>query len=176
MAKGVHMPSITSHALEQSKGNRETECVIRAASAIAYVAGGETTASAIQTFFLAMVLYPDCVRKAQEELDVVVGRDRLPNFSDKHSLPYICAIVKEVLRWYPVLPLAIVHRLTEDDVFEGMFLPAGSLVIGNAWAILHDESVYKDPGTFNPDRFLKDGELDPDIRPPEVAAFGFGRR
>jgi len=63
-----------------------------------------------------------------------------------------------------------------DDVYEGMFLPAGSIVLGNVWAILHDEEVYKDPETFNPDRFLIDGYLNPDIRSPEVAAFGFGRR
>ena len=52
-----------------------------------------------------MVLYPDVVRKAQEELDIVVGQDRLPELSDKTSLPYVCAVVKEVLRWYPVTPL-----------------------------------------------------------------------
>jgi Cytochrome P450 len=90
--------------------------------------------------------------------------------------------------------LAIVHRLMTDDVYEGAFLPAGSLVLGNTWcvnpagtvtsflplfsrrAILQDEHAYKDPETFNPDRFLKDGKLDPNVRSPEVAAFGFGRR
>jgi len=46
----------------------------------------------------------------------------------------------------------------------------------NSRAILHDENIYKDPETFNPDRFMKDGQLDPDIRPPETAVFGFGRR
>jgi cytochrome P450 len=59
----------------------------------------------LHTFFLATVLNPDVVRKAQEELDAVVGRERLPDFSDRPSLPYINAIVKEVLRWYPVFPL-----------------------------------------------------------------------
>jgi len=64
----------------------------------------------------------------------------------------------------------------EDDVYEGMFLPGGSLVLGNTWAILHDEGAYKNPGKFCPERFLKDGKLDPDVRSPEIAAFGFGRR
>ena len=54
-----------------------------------------------------MVLYPDVVCKAQEELDIVVGQDRLPDFPDKDSLPYVCAIVKEVLRWYPLTPLGV---------------------------------------------------------------------
>jgi cytochrome P450 len=54
-----------------------------------------------------MVLYPDVVRKAQEELDTVVGQDRLPDFSDESSLPYVCATLKEVLRWHPVTPLGL---------------------------------------------------------------------
>lgn len=52
-----------------------------------------------------MVLYPDAFQKAQAELDRVVGQDRLPEFSDKEALPYVCAIVQEVLRWNPVTPL-----------------------------------------------------------------------
>jgi len=134
------------------------------------------TVFSLITFILAMVLYPDVMRRAHEELDAVVGQDRIPEFSDKPFLPYVCAIVKEVLRWHPVAPQAFAHRLMTDDVYEGMFLPAGSIVLGNVWAILHDEEVYKDPETFNPDRFLIDGYLNPDIRSPEVAAFGFGRR
>jgi len=63
-----------------------------------------------------------------------------------------------------------------DDVYEGMFLPAGSLVLGNVWAMLHDENMYKDPERFNPERFLKNGQLDPNVTSPEATAFGFGRR
>jgi hypothetical protein len=140
-----------------------------------------------------MVLYPEVMRKAQEELDRVVGQDRLPSFSDKPALPYICAVIQEVLRWAPVTPLAVAHSLTADDIYEGKFLPSGSLVLGNAWyatlhgsahfadrhphrAMLNDEKMYPRPEIFNPDRFLKDGKLDPNIRSPETVAFGFGRR
>lgn len=63
------------------------------------------SAAANYVFLLAMVLYPDVMRTAQAEIDEVVGRDRLPNFGDYDKLPYINAIVKEVLRWRPVLPL-----------------------------------------------------------------------
>jgi cytochrome P450 len=63
--------------------------------------------SSLLTFILAMVLNPDIVRKAQEELDTVIGQDRLPDFFDKSSLPYICAIVYEVLRWHPAAPLGL---------------------------------------------------------------------
>jgi hypothetical protein len=63
------------------------------------------TASSVITFILAMTLYPDVQRKAQAEIDQMVGNSRLPNFSDEGALPYVQAIVKETLRWHPVAPL-----------------------------------------------------------------------
>jgi hypothetical protein len=110
-----------------------------------------------------MVLYPEVQRKAQAEIDAVVGKDRLPDFSDRPLLPYVSAVCEEALRWHPVVPLgtrhnssvapastsltlhlsllfifpswhlAIPHKLTTDDWYEGWFLPAGTLVIGNSW-------------------------------------------
>jgi len=117
-----------------------------------------------------MVLYPEAQKRAQKEIDSVVGTGRLPDFDDESSLPFVSALVSEVLRWHPVAPIAVPHRLVVDDVYEGYFLPAGSVVIGNAWAVLHDESTYPEPSQFRPERFL-----DPDVKPPD-AAFGFGRR
>lgn len=63
------------------------------------------TASAAQTFFLAMAMFPEVQKKAQAELDAVIGCERLPDFNDCDSLPYINAVVKETLRWQPVLPV-----------------------------------------------------------------------
>jgi cytochrome P450 len=70
------------------------------------------------------------------------------------------------------LSVAVPHRLTEDDVYEGYFIPAGSLVSGNVWAILHDPEFFPNPESFYPERYLKDDALKqfPDV------AFGFGRR
>ncbi|KAI0269994.1 cytochrome P450 [Gloeopeniophorella convolvens] len=132
--------------------------------------GADTTVAALLTFFLAMVLHPEAQRRAQMEIDEVVGTDRLPDFADEASLPYVSALVKEVMRWHPVTPIAVPHRLVTDDVYEGYFLPAGSMVIGNAWAVLHDEDVFPEPARFKPERFL-----DPNVKLPE-AVFGFGRR
>lgn len=87
----------------------------------------------MQSFFLAMTLYPEFFKKAQQEIDGFLGQERLPEFSDRPSLPYINAIIQELLRWNPVTPLATPHRLMTDDVYNGMFMPKGSLVIGNAW-------------------------------------------
>ena len=90
------------------------------------------TVTALHMFFLAMVLFPEAQRKAQEELDEVVGLNRLPEYKDSESLPYINAVCKEVLRWHPISPSGIAHRVTRDDIFEGYFIPAGTIVVGNA--------------------------------------------
>lgn len=80
-------------------------------------------------------MYPETQKKAQLELDRVVGKGRLPEFSDLDSLPYINAIVKEGLRWKPTAPLGLPHLLREDDVFDGKFIPAGAIVIANVWSV-----------------------------------------
>ncbi|KAH9977456.1 cytochrome P450, partial [Russula compacta] len=92
-----------------------------------------------------MALYPDVLKRAQAELDEVVGHDRLPLLSDRPRLPYIEAIVLESLRWHPVAPLGFPHRLTEDDYYEGYFLPKGTLVQANVWKITRDPLVYPNP-------------------------------
>ena len=75
--------------------------------------------SVLQSFFMAMILYPEVQRKAQEQLDVVVGRERLPEFSDRESLPYIEAVLMECFRWHPQTPLGAHYKhilLVNDDV------------------------------------------------------------
>jgi len=123
-----------------------------------------------------MILNPKVLKKAQDELDRVVGKGRLPDLSDKDDLPYIDAIMKEVLRWSPPLPITIPKRVIQDDVYRGYFIPAGATVVENVWAICRDPNIYPDPETFNPDRFLKDGKIDPSVFNPEDRIFGAGRR
>ncbi|KAI0747871.1 cytochrome P450 [Daedaleopsis nitida] len=154
-----------------------TESIIRSVLGSLYVAGADTTTSALGTFFLAMTLYPELQEKARKQIDQVVGSLRLPDHSDRPLLPYIDAIMREVLRWRPVLPLDVPHVLTEDDTYDGYYLPKGTLVIANSWAILNDEKMYPEPERFSPDRYLlPDGSLDPDVFNPADAAFGYGRR
>ena len=124
-----------------------------------------------------MTLNPEVMKKAQDELDLVIGKERLPEFSDRDNLPYIDAVVKEVLRWNPPLPISVPNRVTQDDgTYRGYSIPAGATVIENVWAICRDPSIYADPEAFNPDRFLKDGEIDPQVFNPEDRVFGAGRR
>ena len=127
-------------------------------------------------FFYAMVVNPKAMKKAQEELDRVVGKGELPGFSHKDGLPYIDALVKEVLRWNPPLPFPTPHRVMQDDIYRGYFIPRGAIVIQNVWAIFRDSNIYPDPEAFNPDRFLKDGKVNPLVLNPEDRVFGAGRR
>lgn len=118
-------------------------------------AGSDTTASTTCTAFLALVTHPETLQAAHEELDTVVGSDRTPTFEDEANLPYIRALVKEVLRWRPVAVLGgTPHASTEDDYYEGYYIPAGTTVLGNSWAINLNEEYYPNPHHFNPLRFL----------------------
>ncbi|KAJ7259505.1 cytochrome P450 [Mycena haematopus] len=124
--------------------------------------------------FLAMAIYPDTQKKAQIEIDTVVGTHRLPEFEDRLSLPFVEALYREVMRWKPVTPLGVAHTSTADDIYSGYFIPKGATVISNIWAMTHDESIYPEPERFNPDRFFTaDGKLNDD---DTVLTFGFGRR
>ena len=87
----------------------------------------------MEAFFLAMVLYPDAQEKAQAEIDAVVGADRLPEFSDRPSLPYINALVKELLRWHPATPIGVPHRVVADDEYNGCVIPGGATIFANIW-------------------------------------------
>ncbi|KAG5221036.1 cytochrome P450 [Salix suchowensis] len=132
----------------------------------ANLGGNDTTICTLRVFMLAMVLHPEVQRKAQEELDAVIG-DRLPTFEDREQLPYVRALMKEVTRWQSVTPMGFAHRVTEDDVYDGYFIPK---------VYAERRRGLSRSRKFNPDRFLKDGEIDPNVLDPGQAAFGFGRR
>ncbi|KAI0361666.1 cytochrome P450 [Trametes cingulata] len=153
-----------------------TEELAKNVAAVTYGAGADTSFSTLQTFFLAMALYPDVQRKAQAELDAVIGPCRLPEFEDQKSLPYIHAVVKECLRWQNVFTLGLPHRLMEDDEYRGYYIPKGSIVLGNIWAISHDPQTYREPDVFDPDRYFRDCKWDASVLDPLDYAFGFGRR
>jgi cytochrome P450 len=72
-----------------------------------------------------MAMHPEFQTKAQEEIDSVIGTHRLPEFEDRPLLPYVEAVYREVMRWKPVLPLGLPHATTEDDVYDGYFIPKG---------------------------------------------------
>ncbi|KAH8776846.1 cytochrome P450 [Hyaloscypha sp. PMI_1271] len=147
-----------------------------------YSAAASTTASLAMSWILMMVLNPEWLAKMQEELDSVVGPDRLPEFDDLPRLPTVRAVVKEVARMRPVTAGGIAHKTTADDVYDGYFIPKGSIVHPNLWSIQYDPELYPEPNTFNPNRWLLPGY--PTYRAPltqypnmnNYSIFGFGRR
>ncbi|KIJ48234.1 hypothetical protein M422DRAFT_28479 [Sphaerobolus stellatus SS14] len=135
--------------------------------------GTDTTVNMMTTFILAMALFPDVQRKAQAELDHLLGHVRLIEFEDEPELPYISAVCKEILRWHPLLPQGAAHATSEDDIVGDYFIPKGTAVVGNTWALLRDEADFgPDTDKFIPERFLKPGIRDPAL----TGAFGYGRR
>ncbi|KAJ5378228.1 uncharacterized protein N7496_005637 [Penicillium cataractarum] len=178
MDSGQFQPSYLANLFQASgypQAGSEEELVAKWTAGSLYTGGADTTVSSIETFFLAMTLFPEVQRKAQEEIDRVLGPGRLPTVTDRSRLPYIDAIVKEVLRWHPVAPMGIPHMSVEDDRWEGFYIPKGSLIMPNIWALTHDPEVYHDPMTFKPERFLGINGLEPEMDPHAIV-FGFGRR
>ena len=156
-----------------------------------------------RVFFLAMALNPEAQKRAQAELDAVIGANRLPSLSDRDSLPCVEALVMEVHRWNPIVPLALPRTYTgsEDDEYRGYLIPKGSLVLANSWCVLrcsraeagsavltrglvlpcrafaHDPQNYPEPEAFMPKRYLTgEGKLNHDVRDPRTFTFGYGRR
>jgi cytochrome P450 len=74
---------------------------------------------------LAFALYPEVSRRAQEEIDAITKRTRLPTYEDRESLPYVEAIVRETLRWGPVLPMGVFRSTINCDMYDGWFIPSG---------------------------------------------------
>lgn len=146
-------------------------------------AGSDTTSSTLYAFVQAMLLFPEAQKKAQEEIDRVVGPDRMPTMDDEASLPYVRACMKETLRWMPTTILgAVPHAVTQDDWYEGYLIPKNAGVLNNVWAINMDPKRHPDPRTFRPERYdgdtqsLADAAANPDASARDQFTFGAGRR
>ncbi|KAI0701720.1 cytochrome P450 [Earliella scabrosa] len=142
-----------------------------------YSASVDSTVTVLLHFFLMMMLHPEVAQKAQKEIEAVVGSERLPTFADRPSLPYVDAIMSEVLRWGAPVPLGLPHRLMEDDNYNGMHIPRGTLVFPNVWNMMRNPELFPDPEAFRPERYLdKVDAATAHRRDPRNAVFGFGRR
>lgn len=119
------------------------------------------TVSTIASCVLGLMTHPEVLKKAQQDIDAVIGLGQLPGFEDEESLPYITAIVKETLRWREVTPicrhslfmrdinthpslLAIPHLVDIEDEYKGYRIPAGSTVLPNTWYALEPVNVVMD--------------------------------
>ncbi|KAJ1301280.1 hypothetical protein OPQ81_003685 [Rhizoctonia solani] len=170
---GIDDYSIISSTLREAKAwgwnDKTVDDFAKHLGMVLYMGGTDTSVSALVTFVLAMVRFPDFQVKAQQEIDAVTGGNRLPTLKDRPALPYVQRLISEVLRWQPVSPIGVPHVVAREDRYRGYRIPKGAIVFGNLWAMSRDERVYPDPEAFDPDRYL-DGAV------PVLPAFGWGSR
>ncbi|EAU82679.2 OrdA protein [Coprinopsis cinerea okayama7 len=132
---GNHVESFISKLLSIDTpyiDSKEKEDVLKWCAFGLYIGGGDTTVSALTTFMLIMQLHPDVQRRAHADISRVC-QGRLPTPDDYKSLPYIEAIIKEILRWGPVAPLGLPHCATRDEIYEGYYIPKGTKILANIW-------------------------------------------
>ncbi|KAJ7069399.1 cytochrome P450 [Mycena amicta] len=176
-AAGETVPSFILSHLEtlEAEGDESKFSLedIKASAATLFGAGKTTTTNALTIFVLAMVIFPECQRRAQSELDSVLG-GRLPTLEDRKNLPYMECVFQESMRWNPAVPLGVPHRCTEDDTYRGMHIPKGAVVISNIRGISQDAQIYHNPTAFEPERYLPPplGRGEPYFED----VFGYGRR
>ncbi|KAH8807381.1 cytochrome P450 76C3 [Xylogone sp. PMI_703] len=160
----------------EKQGITELQAAFLAGSMIE--AGSETTSSALNTCILYLSGHPQVRSRAHEELNRVVGNNRLPTFEDEPFLPYICAIVKETLRIRPVTNIGTPHYTTAPITYKDFFIPEGSIVAIQQYAIHFNPAYYSDPDEFKPERYLghslKAGASAASFNPYDRDHFGFG--
>jgi len=174
-SKGSVNPCFVNTCLEDrmiQAPNALSEETIKNIAAVVYAAGSDTNLASLTVFVFSMMVHPEVQKRAQQELDSVLGGDRLPTFADKDQLPYLWNVLREVFRWIVVFPFAIPHRSIKEDAYKGYYIPEGATVMGNSWALLHDPAVYRDPESFLPERYNDKNVPDP----IDYGVFGYGRR
>ncbi|CAN8298673.1 unnamed protein product [Cochlearia groenlandica] len=156
-----------------------TDTEIKALLLNMFTAGTDTSASTVDWAIAELIRHPNIMKKAQEELDSIVGRNRPINESDISQLPYLQAVIKENFRLHPPTPLSLPHIASESCEINGYQIPKGSTLLTNIWAIARDPDQWSDPLTFKPERFLPGGEkhgVDVKGNDFELIPFGAGRR
>jgi len=139
------------------------------------VGGTDTTSNSMEFALAEMLNKPQIMQKVQEELDFVVGKNNVVEESHLPKLPYLYAVMKEILRLHPVLPLMVPHCPSETCIVGGYTIPQGSRVFVNVWSIHRDPSIWEKPLEFIPERFL-DSQWDYSGKDFSYFPFGSGRR
>lgn len=138
------------------------------------LAGTETTATTLHFSLLHLTMNPEIQKKVQDEIDAVIGAERLPSYNDRTKMPYTEATIMEVYRMSSAIPLSIPHRNREEVRIQGHNIPKGTMVIPNLWSVHHDEKFWGDPHTFRPERFIgSDGQF---VKAERIITFSLGKR
>ncbi|XP_062621579.1 cytochrome P450 2C28-like [Saccostrea cucullata] len=139
-----------------------------------FVAGTETTSTALRWFAVFMIRNPEVQEKMRKEINDVIGNSRYPTMNDRPNLPYTEAVLHEVLRIGCIVPLSVPHGLKNDFKFKEFVIPKDAILIPNLYSVLFDSNVFEDPEVFRPERFLDaEGRL---INTDKVITFSVGRR
>ncbi|THH19118.1 hypothetical protein EW146_g1988 [Bondarzewia mesenterica] len=157
MRTGAPVPDCAAKAMIEMREKENLDELDMAILASAFmIAGVETIAGIIQWFMALIGAHPDVQKKAQEELDRVVGRDRMPTIEDEKDCPYCRAIIKEVERCHNPFWLGTPHVNTQDFTYKGRFIPKDTVIICNTYTMHFNGARYSDPFVFNPDRYIDD--------------------
>ncbi|XWS67504.1 hypothetical protein CRYUN_Cryun04dG0012200 [Craigia yunnanensis] len=164
--------------LDDGKTSKQEADITIKATCQSLLLGGNDTTVLTLTWTLSLLLNNrHAIKKAQDELEAQVGKDRQVEESDIKNLPYLQAIVKEALRLYPAAPLSAPREAMEDCTVAGFHVPAGTRLLVNLWKLMRDPNVWEKPSEFVPDRFLNE-HANFDLRGQdfEFIPFGSGRR
>lgn len=170
---------IDTYLIELRKQNTNTESIYTEEGLIVtcqdlFTAGGDTTDNTLGFCLLYMVLYPHVQNAVQRELDSVVGRDRRPSIEDKHRLHYVNAVLTEVMRINPSVPMTVPHRVVKDTTLNGYTIPKDTFVLINLWSLFQDREHWGDPEVFRPERFLDENKTF--VKDEWMISFGAGKR
>ncbi|XP_057799347.1 ferruginol synthase-like [Salvia miltiorrhiza] len=141
-----------------------------------FVGGSETNTTTIEWIMTELLFHPDKLRKLKEELNTVVGKNEEIRESDIPRLPYLQAVIKETLRYHPPGPLLLPRRSEADQEVNGYMIPKGAQILFNVWAMGRDPSIWRNPESFEPERFLEEKKVDFRGQHFELIPFGAGRR
>ncbi|OWM70819.1 hypothetical protein CDL15_Pgr014492 [Punica granatum] len=160
-------------SLQESEPEYYKDVTIRSIMLVLLAAGTDTSAATMEWAMSLLLNHPEVLKKAQAEIDNVVGSDRLVNESDLTRLPYLHCIINETLRMYPAGPLLVPHESSEECHVGGYRVPGDTMLMINLYSIQRDPKYWPDPEKFKPERFegmegVKDGH--------KMMPFGSGRR
>jgi len=158
------------------EGGKLTDTDMKALLLDLFTAGTDTSSSTVEWAMTELIRHPHMMKKCQQELDSVVGRDeRRFKESDIQKLPYLQAVVKETFRLHPSTPLLLPRLAAEACEIEGYYIPKNARLLVNTWGMQRDPNVWERPLEFDPDRFVG-SSLDVRGTDFEAIPFGAGRR